>query len=477
MSSDPVKYDLVIRYLDPYASEEDLQQARELLLNSPEARSFLLEVTRQMVFLQNRVEDSLELSFLGDTLGEFTNCHLRLQPSSVDTASSTQVSAASNQIPIWIRPFKTGSRVARYAALFPIILTLILAGNLFYQNRQKPILQGGLEATASDGILKITDYLAEVTIINGDQSVKSPFNDLPLIRENDVIQTPSWFSWIEFKTKSGTSLTVLASSRVKIRSLTKERISLDVFEGAVRIKSAKDDPMEFYIESERLKTTSVGADMLVWDFDFFPAMGACFAGNIDVESKDGTQKVVVEGGFRGIFDYDTDLSIIPLPKINDSWTSQGMISQELGNGLWNDSNEPGKVKLLTSPKSYLLPDGSLQQINEILIAVWRKPDMVSVKDGSHLIISGKVTRKGPVSFSLRTHSEYGKLLDVFVKTIPADELPEPGQEWHVKIPVETMTGTYKPGQSVVGSFLFNIGVYTLDEIGLEVQSIDFKPPD
>lgn len=477
MSADPVKYDLVIRYLDPYASEEDLQQARELLLKSPEARSFLLEVTRQMVFLQNRVEDSLELSFLSDKLGEFASCHLPLQPSSVDTASSSQVSAGSNQIPIWIRPFKTGSRVARYSALFLIALTLFFAGNLFDQNRQKPILQGGLEATASDGILKITDYLAEVSINNGNQLLKSPFNDPPLIRENDLIQTPSWFSWIELKMKSGTSLTVLASSRVKIRSLTKERLSLDVLEGAVRIKSAKDDPMEFLIESERLKTKSVGADMLVWDFNFNPAMGACFAGKIDVESKDGTQKVVVEGGLRGIIDYDTDLSIIPLPKINDSWTSQGMISQELGNGIWNDSDEPGKVKLLTSPKSYLLPDGSLQQINEILVATWRKPGMVSVKAGSRLIISGKVTRKGPVTFSLRTHSEYGKLLDVFVKTIPADQLPEPGQEWHVDIPVETMSGTYKPGQSLVGSLLFNIGVYTLDDIGLEVHSIDLKPPD
>ena len=41
MERDPVDYELIIRYLDNSASDRELEQARELLLNSREARAYL----------------------------------------------------------------------------------------------------------------------------------------------------------------------------------------------------------------------------------------------------------------------------------------------------------------------------------------------------------------------------------------------------------------------------------------------------
>jgi anti-sigma factor RsiW len=88
MNPDPFDYDLVIRYLDDSASEDDRRQARELLLSNPEARAYLLEVAGQMVHLKDQYSAYLNTAEEDlDTLP----CQLPPQPSQLVEARKQPV--------------------------------------------------------------------------------------------------------------------------------------------------------------------------------------------------------------------------------------------------------------------------------------------------------------------------------------------------------------------------------------------------
>ncbi|MFM7594243.1 MAG: hypothetical protein ACKO85_20830 [Isosphaeraceae bacterium] len=134
------------------------------------------------------------------------------------------------------------------------------------------------------------------------------------------------------------------------------------------------------------------------------------------------------------------------------------------------------IDKLTSPKTYSINDYKPHQIEEVMVAVWRWPGMVALKPGSRLIVTGKYQKASPITFSLRTHSDYGKFLDLFNKTVLPMQLAAPGQIWRVEIPVEEMQPIFRPGQNPLGALLFNISIYTNEPAGLEVNSIELKPP-
>jgi hypothetical protein len=217
---------------------------------------------------------------------------------------------------------------------------------------------------------------------------------------------------------------------------------------------------------------------LVWDFNFTSAFAACFRGSADVASVDETQKVQVKPGWMASTEYQNkELLLIPHPEIIHQWSTLGMKPIELGTGTWKNAERPDEVKLLAGPKMYVYPDGTAHQMQEVLLAVWRKPGIVRLKGGSRLIVSGRYSKKSPVSFALRTHSDLGKLLDVFVKTERPENLAEPDQNWRVEIPVEEMKSIFKSNQNSLGSHLFNISVFTDEDVGLEINSVELIAPN
>ena len=82
---------------------------------------------------------------------------------------------------------------------------------------------------------------------HGLERLKSPLQKLPRVYAGDSVESHSWFSWGELKLESGTVLTLMVNSRVNIKSLTRERMEIDLVSGAVRISAAKDDAMEFVV--------------------------------------------------------------------------------------------------------------------------------------------------------------------------------------------------------------------------------------
>jgi hypothetical protein len=461
MERDPVDYELIIRYLDNSASDRELEQARELLLNSREARAYLTEVAAQTVHMIDRHKAYVELP---DYLSKPLVC-----PLDIKTTKPTAKNAAKAQRK-WAKLLTSQGRLLAFASVLLIVASLILSN--FGDFRKSSI------GVASMPSLQISDYLGEVTVSKDTQDFQSPFRESPRISVGDVVQSNSWLSWAELKLDSGATMTVLVNSRVRIKSLTKDRIEVEIYEGAVRIKAAQDDPFQFLVNSSRLQVATSRSDTLVWDYNFVPALTASFSGTAEVASVDGKQKVRVEADTMASINYgDEEFQIGPHPMIVHRWTSNGMTPLGLGTGIWKDPEQPGMVKLQASPKSYVYPDGKLHQIQEIMTAVWRAPGMVRLKNGSRLIVTGRNTKQSPISFSLRTHSEYGKLLDVFAKTIPVEKLPAPFETWRVEIPVEEMGSTYRPDQNSIGALLFNISVFSPEDIGLEVNSIDLIPPE
>lgn len=459
MERDPVDYELIIRYLDNSASDEELEKARELLLNSREARAYLTEVAAQMVHMIDRHKAYVELP---DYLSKPLVCPLDLKTSK---PSAKNVANAHSK---WTKLVTSQGSLLAFASSLLIVASLLVSN--FGVSRKSST------GVASMPSLQISDYLGEVMVSKDSVGFHSPFRENPRISAGDIVQSNSWLSWAELRLDSGATLTVLVNSRIRIKSLTKDRMELEIYEGAVRIKSAQDDPFEFLIHSGRLQVATSGSDTLVWDHNFVSALVASFSGTAEVSSVDGKKKALVEAGLMASINYgDEEFQIGPHPMIVHRWTSNGMTPLGLGTGIWKDPEQPGLVKLHASPKSYVYPDGKLHQIQEIMTAVWRSPDMVRLKSGSRLIVTGRNTKQSPITFSLRTHSEYGKLLDVFAKTIPVENLPAPGETWRVEIPVEEMESTYRPNQNSNGALLFNISVFSSEDIGLEVNSIDLIP--
>ena len=458
MNPDSLEDDLLIRYLDSSATEEDRRRALELLLYSPQARARLVDLAGQMVHLTDHLQAYAEPNT--DHLEE-TTCTIASQP--VDVAiSGKNIVKQPGQWPGVLRR-------RRFAASLLFMASLVLGAIALLG---KPALRLQPEAG-----MQLTDYLGQLTVHHGDRDFKSPLQDLPRLTAGDTVESQNFLSWAEFKLDSGAVLTVPVSSKISIRSLTKERMELDVISGAVRVKSAPDDPVQVVIRSERFHVTTAGSETLVFDYNFSTGTTACFTGTAQVASHDESQQVQVNAGWMASVDYnDSRLRLTPHPKTINHWSTTGMKPTELGTGIWKNSAEPGQVKLLAAPKMYIYPDGAPHQIQEILLAVWRRPGMFRLEGGSRLIVSGRTAKPGPVSFALRTHSEYGKLLDVFVKTIAAQSLAAPGESWRVDIPVEEMSSTFRPGLTPLGSLLFNISIFTNDEIGLEVNSVELKPP-
>lgn len=460
MNYDPVDHALMIRYLDPSSSEEDRRRACEYLLHNSEARAYLLEVASQMVHLVDHHKAFVALPFPHSTSEVCPIGHLAAPP------QVNELVPASQGSPVLLK-FPSRRNVA--AGLL-LLATLIFTSALTEFRNSKP-------REAEVPSLQVAEYLGELTVTSGQQRIKTPFQAGLRVKAGDLLESHNWLSWAELKLDSGPTLAVLVNSKVSIRSLTKNRMEVDVISGAVRVHSAKDNPFQFVIRSERLHVTSSGSDTLVWDFSFSRALAASFAGSADVTSADGTLRAHVEPDQMASIGYDEmDFEISGHPEIVHTWSSRGMKPVELGTGIWKEPAQPGSVRLLAAPKNYSYPDGTSHQIQEVMPAVWRRPGMVRLKAGSRLIVTGKYTRQAPVSFVLRTHSDYGKLLDLFIETIKPENLAAPGEPWRVEIPVEAMKSRFKPGQDPIGSLLFNISIYTDEEVGLEVNSIELIAP-
>lgn len=459
MNHDPVDYPLVIRYLDASSSEEDRRRAREHMLKNPEARAYLLEVAGQMVHLVDH--EAAYAATPCEVSGNIT-CSLEYQPVTED--AQEEKSVAKQMPPI----LKYPQRLKFIAGSLMLAVLLFL---MFPYIRQADV------AAEAEPSLQLSDYLGQLTVNHRHQNYKTPFRDLPPISTGDVIEAHNWLSWAEFKLDSGAILTVPVSSKIHIKSLTKDRMEVDVISGAVRIHAAKDDPFQFVIRSERLQVTTAGSDTLVWDFSFGRALAASFSGSADVTSNDGRLKAHIEHDQMATIGYDDqDFRISGHPEIVHTWTTRGMSPTELGTGIWKEPTQPENVRLLAAPKNYIYADGTSHQLQEVMAAVWRRPGFVRLSGGSRLIVSGRYTKPAPVSFVLRMHSDYGKLLDLFIKTLPPEKLAAPGEPWRVEIPVEEMQSRFKPGRDPIGSLLFNISIHSYEEIGLEVNSIELIAP-
>lgn len=459
MNPDLIEEELLIRYLDSSATDEDRRRALKLLLSSPQARARLVDLAGEMVNLTDHQKAYAEPNT--DHLEE-TTCTLE-SPSFSRAIQEEKIARLPGRWPGLLTRRRFAASLLLMAAL--LLGTIIFLSDVTLGLRSEPSMQ-------------LADYLGQLTIHHGDRDFKSPFRDLPRLTAGDMVESQNFLSWAEFKLDSSAILTVPVSSKIRIRSLSKERMELDVISGAVRVKSAPDDPFQFVIRSERFHVTTAGSEALVFDYSFSTGMIASFAGTVQVASHDQSQQVQVSPGWMASIAYnDSQLRLTPHPELVDHWSTLGMKPTELGTGMWKNATEPDQVKLLAAPKMYLNPDGTPHQIQEILLAVWRRPGTVTVKGGSRLIVTGRTAKPGPVSFTLRTHSDYGKLLDVFMKTIEPQSLAAPGTAWRVEIPVEEMSSTFRPGLNPLGSILFNISVFTNEEAGLEVSSVELKPPD
>lgn len=462
MNLDPHEYQLVVRYLDDSASDEDRRHARELLLRSPEARAYLLEVASQMVHLSDHFSAYLVMP---EDDSDTISCRMETRPD--DNPANADAHAIKKS---WLAGFNNWTHLRSLAASLLLIAVLLFSVFAFYRS---PV-----GSVAPETVLQISDYLGQLTINHREENFKSPFGDQIRIAAGDTIESHNWLSWGELKLDSGAIVTIPVNSKILVKTLTQERMELDVIQGAVRVKSASNDPFQFVLRSERLHVTTSGSETLLWDYSFGGALAACFEGTAEVTSIDETQKVQVNPGWMATTEYqNTELRLSLHPKIVHNWSTQGMKPNELGTGIWKNAEQPGVVKLLAAHKMYIYPDGAPHEIQEVLLAVWRKPGMVRLKAGSRLIVTGRYTKKSPVSFALRTHSDYGKLLDLFIKTKAPETLAEPGKTWRVEIPVEEMKSTFRPDQNPLGSLLFNISVFTNDEVGLEVNSVELKAPN
>ncbi len=458
MDREPIDYALVMRYVDESASDEERRRARDYLLQSPEARAFLVEVAGQMVHLIDHRNSNLPLS---DMLSGPNSCTLQI---------------GENPGPVAIKtggPEKIGSQGFRriYAATVLAIAGLLLATFMIFRE------SGVVESPPRS--IQVTDYRSELSVSHGSEKLKSPFRELPRVYVGDSVETHSWFSWGELKLESGSRLTLMVNSSVHIRSLTKDRLELDLISGGVRVSAMKDDPMEFVVQSDRLKVVTRGSDTLVWDFNFMRALAGCYSGSADVTGTgDEMQKVLVGAGEMASIGYnEAEFEVGPQPLVVDRWSSEGMNSVELGTGLWKKPTGPEQVKLLAAPKTYILNDYKPHQIQEVMVGVWRRPNVVGLKQGSRLVVTGKYEKASPITFSLRTHLTFGKFLDLFNKTVDPAQLAAAGQRWRVEIPLEEMQPVFNPGQDPTGSLLFNISIYSYEAIGLEVNSIELRPPD
>jgi hypothetical protein len=461
MNPDPFDYDLVIRYLDDSASEDDRRQARELLLSNPEARAYLLEVAGQMVHLKDQYSAYLNTAEEDlDTLP----CQLPPQPSQLVEARKQPVGRHLKLM------FNKVDRLRLFAG--SLLFIAVMAFTVFaFLNDSGKIRK--LEIS-----LQVVDHLGLMSINHQGKDFKPPFSENLRLSAGDTIETQNWLSWAELKLDSGAILTVPVNSKIHIRALTQDRMELDVISGGVRIKSPQNDPLHFVIRSERLHVNTSGSEILVWDINFNSALAACFRGSADAASVDESQQVQVKPGWMASTEYqDKELVLIPHPEIVHQWSTLGMKPIELGTGTWKNAERPDEVKLLAGPKMYVYPDGTAHQMQEVLLAVWRKPGIVRLKGGSRLIVSGRYSKKSPVSFALRTHSDLGKLLDVFVKTERPENLAEPDQTWRVEIPVEEMKSIFKSNQDSLGSHLFNISVFTDEDVGLEINSVELIAPN
>lgn len=460
MKPDPTNYDLVLRYLEDSSTDEESREERELLLKSPEARAILMELTGQMIFMIDRQNAFAELP---DQRPEMLICPLDGTDEDLD---DDNLNAGPS---FWAMLWQIPKRLTALAASLLILATLAFSTVRFLQK------SGG--TAQQSPFLLVSDHMGDVTVSRGGQNFKSPFRELHRISAGDIIETNNWLSWAELRLDSGTSLTVLVNSKIWIKSFTKDRMEVEIFGGGVHIKSAKNDPTRFLIHSDRLHVATAESDMLILNWMMVRAVAGCYTGSAEVSSGDETQKVVVEPGWMASIQYDDTFRVSRHPDPTYAWSTRDMTPAELGTGLWQKADQPGQVKLLAAPKTYNYPNGETLQIDEILAAVWRSSVKCMVKPGSRLVITGRYAKPGPVSFALRTHSEYGKLLDIFVKTLASENLAAAGETWRVDIPVDEMQPTFKPGNRPDGSLVFNLSAHTSEKIGLEVYSIDLIPPE
>ena len=462
MKPDLTDYELVLRYLEDSSTEEERRQERELLLKSPEARAILMELTGQIVFMIDRQNAFAELP---DQLPETLSC--LLDGTDDDLLDDDEVDAGPG---FWARLWQRPARLAALAASLLIVATLAFS--------TVRLLQKSGDTAQQSPFLLVSDQMGDVTVSRGGRNFKSPFRELHRIRAGDIIETNNWLSWAELRLDSGTSITVLVNSKIWIKSFTKDRMEVEIFGGGVHIKSAKNDPTRFLIHSDRLHVATAESDMLIFNWTMVRAVAGCYAGSAEVSSGDETQKVVVEPGWMASIHYDDAafrVSRHPAPTYD--WSTRDMSQAELGTGLWQKADQPGQVKLLAAPKTYNYPNGDILQIDEILTAVWRGSGRCLVNPGSRLVVTGRYAKPGPVSFALRTHSEYGKLQDIFVKTFAPEKLAAAGETWRVDIPVDEMQPTFRPSNRPEGSLVFNLSAHTFEKNGLEVHSIDLIPPE
>lgn len=450
MNGEPIDYSLVMNYLDDSTPDEDRRQAREYLLQSTEARAFLREVAGQIVHLID--QHSANMPLAGEFKGDAACVLVNPEEKGVEKISGRMM-------------------VPMLAASVLMIAGLLLASFTIF--RGSDALEGERPS------IQLTGYQGELSVSHGLERLKSPLQKLPRVYAGDSVESHSWFSWGELKLESGTVLTLMVNSRVNIKSLTRERMEIDLVSGAVRISAAKDDAMEFVVHSDRLSVSTKGSDTLVWDFNFMRAVAGCYSGWAEVTATgDEMQKVRVRPGEMASIGYnEAEFKVGPQPVVVNQWSSVGMSQVELGTGLWKEPTGPEQVQLLAAPKTYILKDYKPHQIQEVMVGVWRRPEVVGLKAGSRLIVTGQYEKESPITFSLRTHSTYGKFYDLFNKTVEPVQLAPAGRKWRVEIPLEEMQSVFRPGLDPTGSLLFNISIYSYEAIGLEVNSIELKPPD
>ena len=453
MKPDPTDQELVLRYLDDSSTEEESRQERQRLLESPEARALLMELSGQIIYMIDRQNAYAQLP---EGLPDRLACPL-------------EVPAEGSAQPVRASSYLSPKRLLLVAASLLLAATFSFLTISRLLTRQAPMPQAPSMA--------VSEYMGDVTVSRGAENFKLPFREPNRISAGDIVETNNWLSWVELKLDSGTSLTVLVNSKIRIKSFTKERMELEIFGGGVHLKSAKNDPTQFLIHSDRLHVATAESDILMFNWTMVRAVAGCYSGSAEVSSGDQTQKVVVEPGWMASIQYDEAFRVSRHPDPTYAWSSQDMTPVELGTGLWKKADKPGQVKLLAAPKTYSYPNGEMIAIDEILAAVWRRSGMCLVKPGSRLVFTGRYTKPGPVTFALRTHSEYGKLQDIFVKTFAPEKLAAAGETWRVEIPVDQMEPSFKPGTRPDGSLVFNISAHTVEKIGLEVHSIDLIPPE
>lgn len=160
------------------------------------------------------------------------------------------------------------------------------------------------------------------------------------------------------------------SSKIRVESLKRNWIEIELYGGAARTKSAKEDPIEFLIHSDRIHVATTNSNILIQNYLAASAVADSYAGEAEVASGEEKRKVVVEPGeMASIHHDDADFRVSRHPAPTHGWSSREMKPKELGTGVWNKLDQPGKVELLTAPKTYDYPNGQTLLIDEISIAV------------------------------------------------------------------------------------------------------------